>query len=129
MLLHWDFERPLALAMQKSIRRRKREQIKAGIWERLNQFSSAVKKRGDVPRAEGVIDPGLFIEEDFFLTAEQMRVSVLALEVCYEEFTVNASRWNDFIMASPGNLPSYGIAYEDLLQLAAKLKQHMPTTE
>jgi hypothetical protein len=129
MLLHWDFKSSLALTIQKSVRKRKRKQAKDGILERRNHFFSIVRERNDTPRSQEAIDPRLLVEEDFYLTAEQMRITVLALEACHAEFSINASRWNDFIMASPGNLPSYGIVHEDLIKLSAKLKHQVRTQE
>jgi hypothetical protein len=116
--------------MKGSIPKDEVDEAYESIWRELMRFfENANLGKVVPPPPQGTLHPRSFVHGEISLTADELRIGAIALEACHEEFTATQSGWIDFNMASPGDVWSHGVTHEDLLKLAAKLKQHMQTTE
>lgn len=120
LLRHWRFERASAREMLPA----PDDHAVEAVAEHLSRAARAAFAPGDALLSEQRGTPAFIArraatQNEIPFTPLQLRLSVLALEVCHAEFH---AKWAEFCNASPGALHWYAVTPESLLQLATTLR-------
>lgn len=126
-LFGWPFERSQAKAMVTAPIRRRADEVNEAVsaqartaWDDASVWKSPTGFwTPDLIRRRSLVSAALA------LTKEDLEVAILALRATHAEFETN---WDEFCVATPGNIDWYPASPESLADLATKLEQLVSPT-
>lgn len=120
----WKFEQPRARAMLRDEERSRADSMSDRLYARRRELLEAVDAfvPPSVPFPPDFAARQAAIRAELELSQAELRVCLLALRVCHEEF---AERWWEFSVVAPGGIDAFATSPDDLLRLADQLEQSL----